>query len=120
MAVLANTGTNVRVQINNETPKLLSLATSGGRCIYQRDAQPANHRIRPIKVMRNGLAVKSLATMPSQGNSPATTATAMNLRGGREGTRSAEMVIVLAFWRFGAQLGNFVDGGLEAGGVFYV
>jgi hypothetical protein len=44
----------------------------------------------------------------------------MNLRGGREGTRSAEMVIVLAFRGFGAQLGNFVDSGLEAGGIFHV
>lgn len=71
-------------------------------------------------MMRNGLAVKSLATMPSQGNRPATPAAAMNLRGGREGTRSAEMVIVLAFRGFGAQLGNFVDSGLEAGGIFHV
>jgi hypothetical protein len=83
-AVLTNTGTNVRVQTKIETPKLLFLATSGERCKYQIDAVLANQRTIPTTPMRHGFAVRSLATIPNQGDSIGTNAIAMYLRGGLE------------------------------------
>jgi hypothetical protein len=82
--VLPKIGTNVRVQTKIETSKLLFLSTSGERCRYQSDALLANQRTIPKRPIRHRLAVKSLATMPNQGDSTGTNAIAMYFRGGLE------------------------------------
>jgi hypothetical protein len=83
-AVLANIGTNVRVQTKIETPKLLFLGPSGEWCRYQRDALPANQRAIPIRPTRQGSAVRSLATMPNHGDTTGTNAITIYLRGSLE------------------------------------
>jgi hypothetical protein len=81
-AVTTNVGTKVSVHTKIEIPRLLLLATSGKRCKYHIDALLPHQRITPINEMFHGLAVRSLAPIPKNGDSAGTIATMMLLRGG--------------------------------------